>query len=473
MTTERVTFDSSGARLVGTLFLPADRRERRLPAVVVTGSWLTVKEQMPAVYAPRVAEAGLVALTFDFTGFGESAGEPREVESPARKAADFSAAVRFLASRPEVDPGRIGVLAICASAGYAAVASTRDPGLRSIAMVAPWLHDAGIAEAIYGGAEGVARRRQAAREARDRFERTGEVQYVKAASSSDPTAAMYWEGDALDYYLNPRRGRLPQWGGRFAVMAWEEWLAFDPIAIADRVSVPVRIVTGPQTATPGGAARFAERLAGPHDVVSQTGTQFDFYDDAATVARASAAAIEHLRTTLATAGAPAPDADGVRRTVTRLLHAIDGRRWDELTPLLADEVRTDYTSLFGGEVQRQDGPALADTWRKLLSPLEATQHLLGPIDVELRGDVAAAETHVRGYHFAPIAKGGREWMIAGHYVMELVWRGGAWRIAGITLQTYYQTGNERLLEEAAEAGVETIPGSGTAPGLESSYPGSV
>ena len=44
---------------------------------MVTGSWLTVKEQMPEVHATRLAERGDTAFTFDFTGFGESGGDAR------------------------------------------------------------------------------------------------------------------------------------------------------------------------------------------------------------------------------------------------------------------------------------------------------------------------------------------------------------------------------------------------------------
>lgn len=142
--------------------------------------------------------------------------------------------------------------------------------------------------------------------------------------------------------------------------------------------------------------------------------------------------------------------EAARRAVTRLLHAIDARRWDAVPSLLADEVTTDYTSLFGGEVQRQPGAVLADTWRKLLSPLQMTQHFLGPIDVEVSGDVASAETHVRGYHLAPRAKSGRKWMVAGHYTFKLARRDEGWRVAEIRLKTYYQTGNQRLLEEAGQ-----------------------
>lgn len=37
-------------------------------------------------YVAKLAERALAALSFDFTGFGLSGGEPREVESPSLKA---------------------------------------------------------------------------------------------------------------------------------------------------------------------------------------------------------------------------------------------------------------------------------------------------------------------------------------------------------------------------------------------------
>lgn len=297
-TAQKVTFDSQGVKLVGNLLLPAGQSASRLPAVLVTGSWLTVKEQMPARYAALLAEADYAALTFDFRGFGESEGTPREVESARMKAQDIRAAVRFLQSRAELDPARVGSLSICASTGYTVMAAQDEKNIKSMAMVAPWLHNQAIVEAIYGGPEGVADRKRRAQAARERFATTGSVEYVVAASNSDPTAAMYWEGDALDYYLNPARGAIPEWGNRFALMAWTEWLELDPIALAPDHRVPTRIVSGEQTATPGGAKQFSGAMTAAHDLLLLDGTQFDFYDNPKTVGAAAAAAVEHFRSTL-------------------------------------------------------------------------------------------------------------------------------------------------------------------------------
>lgn len=131
MTMNHVIFQSEGERLVGNLFLPTGHVEgKKIPGIVVGGSWLTVKEQMAGLYARRLSEQGFAALAFDFRNFGESGGEPRQYESSSTKTQDFKNALTFLQSQPNIEPerigGRIGGLSICASAGYMARAVAED-----------------------------------------------------------------------------------------------------------------------------------------------------------------------------------------------------------------------------------------------------------------------------------------------------------------------------------------------------------
>jgi 3-phenylpropionate/cinnamic acid dioxygenase small subunit len=143
--------------------------------------------------------------------------------------------------------------------------------------------------------------------------------------------------------------------------------------------------------------------------------------------------------------------EAVQSVIARVAHHIDARRWDELRALYTDMVETDYTSLFGGEVvdQRADDLVLG-TWRTVLTPLDATHHLLGPITVDVRGDAAIADCHVRAVHVASRAKSGTEWTVAGHYVFELARTPTGWKIRKMKLETSYQTGNPKLVQEAAQ-----------------------
>ncbi len=294
VTTERVRFDNaSGETLVGDLYRPAGAAE--LPALVVTGSWTTVKDQMAGTYARRMAAEGFAAMAFDFAGFGQSAGAPRDVEDPDRKSSDINAAVSFLGGAAGIDAQRIGALAVCASSGYTAVNAATDDRVQSIGLVAPWLHDAELVRPLYGGDEGVAARVAAGDAARRRYETDGFVEYVPAISEIDESAAMF---GPYGYYLDPDRGAIPEWGGRFAVMAWPGWLTYAPIPFADAINQPVRIVHSHDAAVPDGAEMFAERLAGPVELTWIEGGQLDFYDQATQVGIAVEAMSIHFRTTL-------------------------------------------------------------------------------------------------------------------------------------------------------------------------------
>jgi dienelactone hydrolase len=297
---ERVSFDVDGQNVVGSLYLPANARPgTRLPGVALFGTWTSTKEMIVPNYSNFLAPAGFAVLTIDFRGFGESEGSERRTESPSRKIRDIRGAVDFLARHPLVDAGRIGAIGICAGSGYVASEVADDPRVRSLVLVAPWLHNAAIVEAVYGGAAGVADKNRLAAEARRHFQEAGVIAYVPAASNTDRAAAMFWEGDALDYYLNVRRGGIPQWGNQFAVMAWQEWLAFDGVAVAPRVRQPTLIVHAETAAIPQGAHQFASELpTPPREVWLEGPTQFDFYDNSSVVSRSAREAIQHLNATL-------------------------------------------------------------------------------------------------------------------------------------------------------------------------------
>jgi fermentation-respiration switch protein FrsA (DUF1100 family) len=268
--------------------------------VVVTGPWTTVKEQVAARYAQRLAAAGLAALTFDFRGFGESQGAPRAWESAARKVADLRHAGEFAASLPvtarDARGARVGGLAICFGAGYLARTIAEGAPYRAFATVAAWLHDPASLEQTFGAPE-IARRYRVGRAAAAEYARTGRVEYVPAASSTDRAAAMY----QVDFYASAARGLVPQYDNRFAVMSWPEWLALDGLALAPAVTVPTTLVHSDGSALPANVRAFHAALGAPaadKHLVWLTGNHTDFYDRDPYVARAADAVARHFARTL-------------------------------------------------------------------------------------------------------------------------------------------------------------------------------
>jgi len=291
----RVVFQSEGERIVGNLYLPASYQPGdKLPVIVVTGAWTTVKEQMPAVYAQRLADRGFATFTFDFRYWGESGGTPRQYESPAAKVQDIKNAVAFLQTLPVIDGDRIGGLGICASAGYMAEAVAEDASFKSFATVAAWLHDVASLNALFGE-ETVQQRMELGQAAREQYDRTGEVAYVPAYSQDDRSAAMF--GD-VSYYGSTDRGVIPKWTNRFAVMSWHEWQGFDAMAIAPQITTPTLMVHSDGSALPDNAREFYASLSGEKQLVWTEGQHLDFYDRDPQVSTAVDALVGHFQATL-------------------------------------------------------------------------------------------------------------------------------------------------------------------------------
>ncbi|MBX7482158.1 alpha/beta hydrolase [Qipengyuania qiaonensis] len=291
-----VTFESDGETIVGDLYLPDDYEEGdRLSAVVVTGAWMTVRQQMAGRYAAELADRGYAALAFDFRNWGESGGTRRQFEDPQSKIADIEAAAKFLASRPETDEERIGGLGICASAGYMVTASLTSSVIRSVSLVAPWLHDTSILADIYGGDDGMDALVRLGDEAGQAYAMTGQQTFVPAASMTDANAIMY----QAPYYTEADRGMIADWRNEADPGFWRGWLTFNAIEAAPLLKQPFLMVHSESAAIPEGAHRFFDLVpAQKTELWLEAVTQFDFYDQQGPVTTAADAVARHFGETL-------------------------------------------------------------------------------------------------------------------------------------------------------------------------------
>ncbi|MBQ9275351.1 MAG: alpha/beta hydrolase [Succinivibrio sp.] len=129
----KVTFHNRyGITLVGDLYTPKSlKKGEQRPAIALAGPYGAVKEQVSGLYAQDLASRGFIAMAFDPSFTGESAGQPRNTTSPDLNTEDFSAAVDYLLNLPEVAEGQVGIVGICGWGGFALNAAAQDPRIKA------------------------------------------------------------------------------------------------------------------------------------------------------------------------------------------------------------------------------------------------------------------------------------------------------------------------------------------------------
>lgn len=221
--------NESGLNLAATVFTPADFDEaQRYPAVVITGPMLSVKEQAQSIYAQRLAEQGIVTVVFDFSHFGESEGEPRQLEDPYLHNSDISAVVTYLEGLDYVDTDRIGGMGMCGSGSYMPMAAIEDPRIKAVVSVVPAITD--MMDSAQSDSSDVEENQQAVE--------AGEAE----PTYLDMMPRAFAEGAA--YYYNEDRGAVSNWDNRaisWSQLTWEGYVPADSIS---ELAAPYLVITG-------------------------------------------------------------------------------------------------------------------------------------------------------------------------------------------------------------------------------------
>lgn len=94
---KKVTFKSEGLKLVGNLFIPENYKEgEQLPAIVIATPGGGLKEQTAGIYAEKLSTKGFITLVYDSRTYGESEGEPRNLEEVHLKVGDIHNAISYM-----------------------------------------------------------------------------------------------------------------------------------------------------------------------------------------------------------------------------------------------------------------------------------------------------------------------------------------------------------------------------------------
>ena len=130
-----VTFYSEEHQLVGDIYYPDDLHpgERRAGIVLCHG-YTGVKDLYLPDNARVLNEAGYVVMTFDYKGWGESAGARNRL-APYSRVADVQAAVTFLSTLAEVDSERLGIYGTSYGGATVVWVGAIDPRVKCIVSV--------------------------------------------------------------------------------------------------------------------------------------------------------------------------------------------------------------------------------------------------------------------------------------------------------------------------------------------------
>jgi pimeloyl-ACP methyl ester carboxylesterase len=130
-------FLSKGVKCAATLFLPGGWTN---PPVVVMGHGFGATRAMGLQrYAERFAQRGLAVLTFDYRGWNDSDGTPRQYINPQWHNDDYDSAIAFARSLPNVNGDRIALWGSTFSGGHALATAARHPDIAAVVSQGPFV----------------------------------------------------------------------------------------------------------------------------------------------------------------------------------------------------------------------------------------------------------------------------------------------------------------------------------------------
>lgn len=269
MITETRTFAFAGIEVVGTLTLP-DAAARPVPAVVTAPGFAGVKEMLHPEYSAALADRGVASLAFDYPGFGESRGSPRQHVDPPQQARSFGAALDVLAADGRVDAERLGVWGVSLSGGHALVLAATDARVRCAAAIVPFIAVRGRPDArlIRAGAAAVIAR--ALRRPDRMIPVTGRPGQL-AVMNSD--GAFEWAADMT--------ADAPRYRNEVTSLSLINMMRWSTTGAARRVRVPLRIILAERdTITPAAQVRRALKDVPGLDIQSFPDTHFELFAEA-------------------------------------------------------------------------------------------------------------------------------------------------------------------------------------------------
>lgn len=248
------------------------------PCVVMANGLGGTRDTGLLAFAEPFAAAGMDVLVFDYRGFGDSEGEPRQHVSVKKQRQDYHAAIDAARNLPGVDRDRIALWGTSYSGGHAITVAARDQRVAAVVSMNPATDGlAALGEIVrHSGITAVARLT-----AHGLLDAAGarvgrRPHYLPVVGQPGSTAAISTPGAEEAY----RAMAGPTWRNELTARAALEVAFNRPTVHASELECPllVQVGTNDQVAPPDAARRTAKKAGYLAHLCEYPIDHFDFYE---------------------------------------------------------------------------------------------------------------------------------------------------------------------------------------------------
>ena len=182
------SFESHGVSCAATVYSAEPRPAGPVPVIVMAHGFGSVRALRLYAYAERFAAAGYTVVVFDYRGFGDSEGEPRQLLDISMQHQDWRSALAFARTLDDVDADRVVAWGTSFAGGH--VLSLAGQGEPFAAVIAQVPHVSGPAAVRATGVKASARLVPAAVRDQIRAVRGRGPVYVDLVGQPGATAVM-------------------------------------------------------------------------------------------------------------------------------------------------------------------------------------------------------------------------------------------------------------------------------------------
>ena len=143
MQVSQTEFISGTSKCVADLYLPDGNKIT--PVIVMAHGFAGERKARLPAFAERFCDAGYAVFLFDYRGFGDSEGEPRQLVSPWRQLDDWRAAISYVRSLTSVDSKRLMLWGTSFSGGHVVKLASEDFNIHAVISQIPFTSGVNLA----------------------------------------------------------------------------------------------------------------------------------------------------------------------------------------------------------------------------------------------------------------------------------------------------------------------------------------